>query len=179
MMKKTKCYKQIQRLLRTNAQSFRSFRRNILFHKRSFICFGLLISLCIAFMFTGFNLIKAFRKDAAASLLPFAKNTLYAQLTVSDTEENTSNIPSEETMRQFAASNSNYIHGILPFLSTDTELRYNRTRISVTAIGTSEQFPEMKDITLKEGRFFNSFDIEDNKKFIVTGSQVSAMRSTL
>ncbi len=168
-MKRTARHNKLHLLCKANGQAFRSFRRNMIFYKGKFICFGLLISLCIALVLTGFSTMKSFQKQAAAPLLSTNINQLYLNFHTSAYETT----PNLDTLKQFAASNSDVIKGILPYLTTNTDLRQNKTRVSANAVGTNDEFINYENLSLKEGRFFRHFDIEDGKKVIVLGSQIA------
>ncbi|TPG71013.1 FtsX-like permease family protein [Brevibacillus laterosporus] len=64
------------------------------------------------------------------------------------------------------------IAGVAPSVNMRAQLVYQNDNYSSSLEGTMESFPEVRNASLQEGRFFTSFEVSEQANVVVIGSEV-------
>ncbi|MBG9786448.1 ABC transporter permease [Brevibacillus laterosporus] len=64
------------------------------------------------------------------------------------------------------------IASVTPAVSTRAQLVYQSDNYLSSLEGTTEAFPEVRNVSLQEGRFFTSFEVSEQANVVVIGSEV-------
>ncbi|ATO50200.1 ABC transporter permease [Brevibacillus laterosporus] len=64
------------------------------------------------------------------------------------------------------------IADVTPAVSTRAQLVYQSDNYLSSLEGTTEAFPEVRNVSLQEGRFFTSFEVSEQANVVVIGSEV-------
>ncbi|MBG9771796.1 ABC transporter permease [Brevibacillus laterosporus] len=64
------------------------------------------------------------------------------------------------------------IAGVTPAVSTRAQLVYQSDNYLSSLEGTTEAFPEVRNVSLQEGRFFTSFEVSEQANVVVIGSEI-------
>lgn len=93
-------------------------------------------------------------------------------ITVMITGKGTTKELQVEEMMQFIEENPKLYDGIAPNLSANVVAKNKSENVATKLTGTTPTYQTVNNITLSEGRFLNSFDIEGRQKVAVVGSYV-------
>ncbi|QOS97500.1 ABC transporter permease [Brevibacterium sp. JNUCC-42] len=64
------------------------------------------------------------------------------------------------------------IAGVAPSVNMQAQLVYQSDNYSTSLEGTMESFPEVRNVSIEEGRFFTSFEVSEQINVVVIGSEV-------
>jgi len=149
-------------ILETFTMAIKSVTSNKL---RSFLTMlGIIIGVGAVTVIVGLgNGISNYMSDSFASL---GTNTL----TVSINGRSASRSISEEQMYEIAEENSSYFSGITPTVSMRGTIKLGTETLSSSTTGVSEEYLDLKDLTLYSGRWLSYIDVTHRKKVCVIGA---------
>ena len=151
-------------------ETFTLALKNILSSKlRTFLTMlGIIIGVTAVIVIVGLgNGMANYMEESFASL---GTNTL----TVNISGRGTSRSVSEEQMYDLVEENASLLEGISPTVSMQGSLKVGSETYSSTSItGVSEDYFDMKDYQVSQGRGIQYVDIQDRKKVCVVGNYVA------
>ena len=93
-------------------------------------------------------------------------------ITVMITGRNTTKTLQVEDMFKFVNENKELYESVAPNISGNVTVKFGTENLNTTFTGTTSTYQNVNNIKLKEGRFFNDFDIDGKQKLVVIGSYV-------